>query len=125
MIKIVKYNLGKVKGTNGKGIQTINKTNTTGLVDTYTITYTNGDTQTYTVTNGKDALADIVTAWESTLSDTKVPSEKLVKNTLDTKINTSDIVDNLTTNDSTKVLSAKQGKALADLIGSAITYINQ
>ena len=37
----------------------------------------------------------------------------------------SDIVDNLTTNDATKPLSAKQGKALADLIGSAITYINQ
>ena len=37
----------------------------------------------------------------------------------------SDIVDNLTTNDATKPLSAKQGKALADLIGAAITYINQ
>ena len=36
-----------------------------------------------------------------------------------------DIVDNLTTNDATKVLSAKQGKALADLIGNAIAYINQ
>jgi len=35
------------------------------------------------------------------------------------------IVDNLTTNDSTKVLSAKQGKVLNDLIGDAITYINK
>ena len=35
------------------------------------------------------------------------------------------IADNLTTNDSTQVLSAKQGKVLNDLIGSAITYINQ
>ena len=40
-------------------------------------------------------------------------------------VSTSDIADNLTTNDSTKVLSAKQGKALNDLIGAAITYINQ
>jgi len=40
-------------------------------------------------------------------------------------LTSSDIVDNLTTNDSTKVLSAKQGKALKDLIGAAITYINQ
>lgn len=40
-------------------------------------------------------------------------------------ITSSDIVDNLTTNDATKVLSAKQGKALKDLIGDAITYINQ
>ena len=36
-----------------------------------------------------------------------------------------DIADNLTTNDATKVLSAKQGKALNDKIGAAITYINQ
>lgn len=36
-----------------------------------------------------------------------------------------DIVDNLTTTDATKVLSAKQGKELADMIGSAITYINK
>lgn len=35
------------------------------------------------------------------------------------------IVDNLTTNDATQVLSAKQGKVLNDLIGDAITYINQ
>ena len=35
------------------------------------------------------------------------------------------IADNLTTDDATQVLSAKQGKALNDLIGSAISYINQ
>ena len=34
------------------------------------------------------------------------------------------IADNLTTNDSTQVLSAKQGKVLNDLIGQAISYIN-
>lgn len=34
------------------------------------------------------------------------------------------IIDNLTTNDATKVLSAKQGKVLNDLIGDAITVIN-
>lgn len=33
------------------------------------------------------------------------------------------IIDNLTTDDATKVLSAKQGKILNDMIGSAITYI--
>ena len=118
--------------------------------------------------NGGDLVvgggADIVTSWESTLSDTKVPSEKLTKNTLDTKIDKSNtaglvkndgtidttsyistlptgstsqagivqIVDNLTTDDNTKVLSAKQGKALNDTLGdissvisAVITYINQ
>lgn len=35
------------------------------------------------------------------------------------------IIDNLTTNDATKVLSAKQGKILNDLIGDAIDYVNR
>ena len=81
------YNLGTVVGENGedgRGIRCIQKTGTSGLVDTYTIYYTDDTTTTYEVTNGEGG-ADIVTAWESTLSDTKVPSEKLTKNTLDTK----------------------------------------
>ena len=162
--------------------------------------YTNGG-------GGGGSSADIVTEWEQVLSDEKIPSEKLVKNTIDTKANsththikteitdfptiptkTSDltndsgfltqhqslsnyvqksstngllkndgsvdsntyslsthnhsgiysevnhthsnyvnptIADNLTTNDSSQVLSAKQGKVLNDLIGDAISYINQ
>lgn len=144
--------------------------------------------------NGGGGSVEIVTSWEQTPSDEKVPSEKLTKDTLDTKISKSTtnglmkndgtvdtttystfngdysnltnkpsytptvtssttgaykmgsinisganvdiygkdtdtqpptIADNLTTNDSTKVLSAKQGKILNDLIGDAITYINQ
>ncbi len=41
-----------IKGDTGNGISSIAKTGTEGLVDTYTITYTNGDTTTFTVTNG-------------------------------------------------------------------------
>ncbi len=41
-----------IKGDTGNGISDISKTGTEGLVDTYTITYTNGDTATFTVTNG-------------------------------------------------------------------------
>ena len=37
---------------NGVGIDTIEKTGTEGLVDTYTITFTDGSTTTYNVTNG-------------------------------------------------------------------------
>ena len=87
---------------------------------------------------------DVVTSWEATLSDSKVPSEKLVKNSLDDKISksstsglikndgsvdtstyvetsaitdmltTNDVVDNLTTSAIDAPLSAKQGKALKD-----------
>ena len=77
------YNLGTVVGN---GIASIEKTGTSGLIDTYTITFTNGDTTTFTVTNGEDASDSIVTSWEDTLSDTKIPSEKLTKNTIDSLI---------------------------------------
>lgn len=41
-------------GLTGNGISNISKTGTSGLVDTYTITYTNGQTTTYQITNGED-----------------------------------------------------------------------
>ena len=42
------------KGDTGNGISSIVKTSTVGLVDTYTITMTDGTTATFTVTNGRD-----------------------------------------------------------------------
>ena len=214
---MTEFDLGKVvgdDGTDGTGITSITKTGTSGLVDTYTITYSDSTTSTFTVTNGDDATVDIVTSFGSTTSDSKVPSEKLVKNSLDAKadtssvpsdvsdltdttgviptdvsdltdtsdtaftpkshshgnitnagaigstsglpvktgtdgvlttgafgtsagqfaegnhthsgmLTTSDIYDGLDSSATNKALSAKQGKALADLIGDAITYINQ
>lgn len=41
-------------GATGNGIQSITKTGTSGLVDTYTILFTDGTTTTFTVTNGQD-----------------------------------------------------------------------
>lgn len=43
--------IGNVKGKDGRGISKIEKTATNGAVDTYTITYTDGETYTYNVTN--------------------------------------------------------------------------
>jgi hypothetical protein len=40
-------------GETGNGISSIEKTKSEGLVDTYTITYTNGTTTTFNVTNGE------------------------------------------------------------------------
>ena len=48
-------------GPTGNGIASIRKTGTSGLVDTYTITYTNGNTTTFTVTNGEDANTTEIT----------------------------------------------------------------
>ena len=43
-----------VAGEDGRGITSIVKTSTAGLVDTYTITYTDNTTSTFQVTNGQD-----------------------------------------------------------------------
>ena len=49
-----------VKGEQGSNIQSITKTSTSGLVDTYTVTLTNGDTSTFQVTNGSSFGAEVV-----------------------------------------------------------------
>lgn len=79
-------------GATGNGIQSIALKSTTGKKKTYRITFTNGTTFDYDVYDGEDgssATVDIVTSWNSTLSDEKVPSEKLSKNSLDGKAPTS------------------------------------
>lgn len=43
-------------GATGNGIASVAKTSTSGLVDTYTITYTNGQTTTFEVTNGSSGV---------------------------------------------------------------------
>ena len=53
-------------GATGNGIASITKTGTVGLVDTYTITYTNGTTTTFTVTNGSDATVTVDDALSTT-----------------------------------------------------------
>ena len=46
-------------GNDGNGVVSIEKTSSDGLVDVYTIIFTNGDTTTFTVTNGKDGINGI------------------------------------------------------------------
>lgn len=104
---MTEYDLGKVvgedgakgdkgdkgdTGATGNGIQSIVLRSTVGKVKTYRITFTNGDTFDFQVTDGEDGSSsevEIVTSWNNTLSDEKVPSEKLSKNTLDGKAPTS------------------------------------
>ena len=45
-----------VKGDTGKGITSIVKTNTAGLVDTCTITFTDGTTTMFNITNGEQGI---------------------------------------------------------------------
>lgn len=61
----------------GKGISSITKTSTSGLVDTYTITFSDGATTTYTVTNGKTAYQSAV---EGGYSDSEAKFENDLAN---------------------------------------------
>lgn len=55
------------KGDTGNGIVSIAKTGTSGLVDTYTITFTDGTTTTFTVTNGADGdITNVAQAFDAT-----------------------------------------------------------
>ena len=56
-------------GINGIGIKNISKSSTSGLIDTYTITYTDDHITTYTVTNGR-GIVDIVKQSSEGLVDT-------------------------------------------------------
>ncbi len=48
-----KFKFKNLKGETGNGISKVEKTSTSGLTDTYTITYTSGSTTTFNVKNGK------------------------------------------------------------------------
>lgn len=50
--------LGNIKGPAGRGISSITKTASVGLVDTYTVTYTDNTTDTFNITNGADGIIE-------------------------------------------------------------------
>lgn len=59
----------------GNGIVSTTKTGTSGLVDTYTITYDDGDTDTFTVTNGEAGAAATISGATATIdSNVGTPS---------------------------------------------------
>jgi hypothetical protein len=67
--KIEQVKVCLVKGADGSGIASIEKTGTSGLVDTYTITLDDGAKFTFTVTNGSN-IASIEKTSTSGLTDT-------------------------------------------------------
>lgn len=52
-------NVTGIQGPDGVGIVSIEKTGTSGNVDTYTITLSDGNEETFTVTNGVDGADGI------------------------------------------------------------------
>lgn len=91
------------RGETGNGIANIEKTGTVGLVDTYTITFTDGSTFDFTVTNANAGSAYTKEEMQQFLSQ---------------KVNIEDIINTLNSNETDKPLSAKQGKVLNENISS-------
>ena len=133
---MVEYDLGMVKGPKGdtgaQGPQG-EKGDTgpqgpkgdkgdKGDPGTITIDTSLSTTSTNAVQN--KAIATAVNGKADTNHTHSISDVTNLQSALDSKMNKSDIVNNLTTNDATKVLSAQQGKVLNDMIGTAITYIN-
>lgn len=63
------YTWSQFKGNTGNGIASIAKTATSGLTDTYTVTFTDGDTFDFDVANGKSIVSVELTS-TSGLTDT-------------------------------------------------------
>ena len=116
-----------VAGEDGRGIEGIQKTGTSGLVDTYTIYYTDNTTSTFQVTNGaegeagvgiasieKTATVGLVDTYTITLSNGETSTFDVTNGRDGVDLGLATIVDNLTEGGSTNVLSAEQGKVLND-----------
>lgn len=89
-----------------KGIASIAKTATAGLVDTYTITYTDGTTSTFTVTNG---TSSVVVAGSGTASASATHQQQITVNNVATDI------------DGTKYMEQTANSATFTFTNAAIT----
>lgn len=66
------------QGETGNGISSIVKTGTVDLVDTYTITMTDGSTYNFTVTNGKDGSATIEAGYGININGDEISVDQTV-----------------------------------------------
>ena len=92
-------------GATGNGISNIQKTGTSGYVDTYTITTTNGSTYDFTVTNGNGSIT-VDTALSTT--STNAVQNKAIATALNAKAAAADVY---TKTEADNLLSAKAAAA--------------
>lgn len=121
-----------VAGADGRGIESIAKTSTSGLVDTYTIYYSDNTTSTFDVTNGaqgqdgaegvgiatinKTGTSGLVDTYTITLTNGETATFQVTNGMDGVDLGLANIVDNLTTGGSTNVLSAEQGKVIGNML---------
>ena len=108
-------------GATGNGIASITKTGTEGLVDTYTITYTNGQTTTFTVTNGQTPTVD------SAMSDSSAnPVEnRVIDAQLKTKANQAQLATVEASTTASKAYSANEYLVLGGVLYKVTANIAQ
>lgn len=99
------------KGDEGVGISEIAKTATNGLVDTYTITLSNGETATFTVTNGDKG-------------DDGVGIQSVKQTTTSSEDNGSNIITVTLTNGQTATLEVKNGSKGSNGSDATVTAEN-
>jgi len=126
-----------VAGEDGRGIESIVKTSTAGLVDTYTITYSDDTTTTFQVTNGangqagaqgvgitsieKTGTSGLVDTYTITLSNGQTSTFEVTNGQDGHDLGLAVIVDDLTTGGHEDALSAEMGKVLYN--GTRQNYI--
>lgn len=127
-----------IAGADGRGIEGIQKTGTSGLVDTYTITYSDNTTSTFNVTNGAQGeqgvgIATIAKTSTSGKTDTYTitltsgqTSTFEVTNGLDgVDLGLANIIDDLITGGSTNVLSAGMGKLIKENVQTILNALGE
>ena len=123
------YHLFIPRGKTGNGIKKIEKTSTSGLTDTYTITYTDDTTKTFTITNGKgittlkktdtDALVDTytITYNDGTTNVYTVTNGKGIKKLEKTSTNVLKDTYTITYNDdTTSTFEITNGKGISSFV---------
>ena len=124
-----------VAGADGRGIVSVVKTSTSGLVDTYTITYTDNTTSTFNVTNGaqgeagssiasiaKTGTSGLVDTYTITLTDGSTTTFEVTNGMNGVDLGLANIVNDLTTGGATNVLSAEMGWELKKQINGNSKY---
>lgn len=124
-----------IAGADGRGIESIVKTGTSGLVDTYTITYSDNTTSTFNVTNGaqgadgaqgqdgvgitsiaKTATVGLVDTYTITLTNGNTYTFTVTNGEDGHDLGLASIINNLNSDSTEDALSAAMGKELNEKI---------
>ena len=120
--------IGNIKGKDGRGISKIEKTATTGTVDTYTITYTDSTHSTYEVRNSDDVaiqrqiVPSAAVESSATASQTYAAGDYVVVGGVLRKV-TASIAKGSTISDSNSTATTVTGELATKILASGTTAL--